>query len=279
MIKTILVCTDGSLYGDTACEYAINLVKKLDAKLLALHVLDSRMLEGPMMADISGWVGAQPYGAQLQQFRQLMEQKGEAVVNALNDRCTDAGITPETWLKMGHPARVILEEETRAELLIMGRQGEHADFIGGMPGSNVERVVRHSAQPCLITPSQYQPITKILAAYDGSGNSAEALHEAIELAVGLECPLIILSVDEGDEEKARQNAIDGVAMAKSHDLETESLVVAGVAEKVILEQASAHNCDLIIIGAYGHSRIRELILGSTTTYLISHATIPVLISR
>ncbi|MBN1270588.1 MAG: universal stress protein, partial [Kiritimatiellae bacterium] len=123
MIKSILVCTDGSEYGDTACDYAIHLAGKLKARLMGLHVLDSRMLEGPLMADISGWVGAQPYGAQLQQFRDLMEKKGEAVINAFTDRCEKAGLTAETWMKMGHPARVVLQEEGRAELLIMGQKG------------------------------------------------------------------------------------------------------------------------------------------------------------
>ena len=80
MIKSILVCTDGSENGNTACEYAADLAVKLKAKIAALHVLDSRMLEGPLLADISGWLGAQPFAAQLDQFRTLMESKGEAVI-------------------------------------------------------------------------------------------------------------------------------------------------------------------------------------------------------
>ena len=86
MIKSILVCTDGSPHGDTACEYAIP-DRGSRRACSGLHVLDSRMLEGPLMADISGWIGAQPYGAQLQQFRELMEQKGEAVIRRFDNRC------------------------------------------------------------------------------------------------------------------------------------------------------------------------------------------------
>jgi len=152
MIKSILVCLDGSEHGDAACAMALHLTARLQARLLGLHVLDSRMLEGPLMADLSGWIGAQPYGAQLQQFRELMEQKGQAVVRAFDDRCSKAGIQAESWLKMGHPARVILEEEARAELVVMGQRGEHAEWMGGLMGSTVERVVRHSVKPCLIVP-------------------------------------------------------------------------------------------------------------------------------
>lgn len=99
------------------------------------------MLEGPLMADVSGWVGAQPYGSQLQQFRDLMEKKGETVIQAFNSRCKEAGVTAESWIKMGHPPKIILEEEAHAELLIMGQKGEHAEWIGEMTGSTVERVV------------------------------------------------------------------------------------------------------------------------------------------
>jgi len=95
MIKSILVSTDGSAYGDTACEYGIFLARRLSALLMGLHVLDSRMLEGPLMADISGWIGAQPYGAQLKQFRELMEKKGESIMQSFEERCREADLPAE----------------------------------------------------------------------------------------------------------------------------------------------------------------------------------------
>lgn len=281
MIKSILVCTDGSEYGNTACEYAISLTSALSARLLGLHVLDSRMLEGPMMADISGWVGAQPFGTQLQQFRELMEQKGEAVINNFNDRCQQAGLTTESWVKMGHPAQVILDEEGRAELLVLGQKGEHAELIGDMMGSNVERIVRHSSNPCLITPETYRPVTRLLAAYDGSGHAGQALQVASELSAALDIELVILTVAEGMEtDKAREVSEHGLTLANDHGCQTSSIVAEGKAETAILDTAGEKQCDLIIVGAYGHSRIRELILGSTTTQLISRAkSIPVMLVR
>ena len=203
MIKSILVCTDGSPHGDVACEYAISLTQQLNARLLGLHVLDSRMLEGPLMADISGWVGAQPFGDQFQQFRELMEKKGETVIHAFNSRCEEAGVKAETWVKMGHPPKIILEEEARAELLIMGQKGEHAEWIGDMSGSIVERVVRHSVKPCMITPDTFRPISRIMAAYDGSVHASQALHEATELAQALKAELVILTVAETDDQNGQ----------------------------------------------------------------------------
>jgi nucleotide-binding universal stress UspA family protein len=280
MIKSILVCTDGSPHGDTACEYAISLTKQLNARLLGLHVLDSRMLDGPLMADISGWVGAQPFGDQLQQFRHLMEEKGETIIHAFKKRCEEAGVTAEAWVKMGHPPKVILEEEARAELLVMGQKGEHAEWIGDMSGSSVEQVVRHSVKPCMITPETFRPISRILAAYDGSTHASQALHEAIELAQALKADLTILTVTEMDDQKwANAISNDAVELVQAHGMQARNLVVTGKPASAILENARDGLCDLIVVGAYGHSRIREMILGSTTAHIITKSKTPVMLVR
>ena len=280
MIKSILVCTDGSHHGDVACEYGIFLTQQLHARLLGLHVLDSRMLEGPLMADISGWVGAQPFGTQLQQFRELMEKKGETVIQAFNSRCEQAGVMAETWIKMGHPPTVILEEEARSELLVMGQKGEHAEWIGDMSGSMVERVVRHSVKPCMITSDVFRPISRIMAAYDGSAHASQALHEATELAQALKVELVILTVAETDDQKcANDISKDAIELVKAHGIQALNLVVKGKPAATILEKARDEHCDLIVVGAYGHSRIREMILGSTTAHIITKSKVPVMLVR
>jgi nucleotide-binding universal stress UspA family protein len=280
MIKNILVCTDGSAHGTAACRYAAFLSRQLQARLIGLHVLDSRMLEGPMMADISGWVGAQPYGAQLRQFRELMEEKGQSVVAALNELCEQDGVEVESWTKMGHPSRVMLEEESRAELLILGQKGEHAQWGGDMMGSNAERVVRHSVKPCLVTPETFDPITKVLIAYDGSGHAGQALTEAVELALALQVELVIATaVEDDDQDKAQAVSNDARKQAAAHGCTAANLVIEGQPEEAILETAREHKCDLVVVGAYGHSRIREMILGSTTVALITRSHLPVMLVR
>ncbi len=281
MIKNIMVCLDGSRHSDIACEYALHLSQQLSARLTGLHILDSRMLEGPLMADISGWIGAQPYGSQLQQFRDVLERKGETIVEAFNHRCEQAGIPADGALKMGHPSRVIVEEENRTELLIIGQRGQHADIVGEALGSTAERVLRHSIKPCLVTPSEFQPINKIMAAYDGSGHASQGLHVAIELAKALNVELIILTVTEGKEiAETERISAEGLKLAESHDCRATNLIVENHrSSQGILESAQEQECHLIVMGAYGHSRIRELILGSTTMNLMTRSHLPVMLVR
>lgn len=280
MIKSLMVFTDGSADGNVAAEYGVFLAARLKAHLAGCHVLDSRMLEGPLMADISGWIGAQPYGGQLQQFRELMQQKGDAIMAAFEKMAEDAGVDADISVKMGHPATVILAEEVHAELAILGQNGEHAEQTGEMIGSTVERVIRHSIKPCLVTPARFRPITRILAAFDGSGSASKALHEAIELALALSVPLVILTVAEShDIDHARHVAEDGIRLARAHECAAGNLVVEGRADQMILTKAEELGCDLIVVGAYGHSRIREMILGSTTQNLVTRSHLPVMLVR
>ncbi len=281
MMKSILVCTDGSRHGDTACEYAVYLAQRLKAHLTGVHVLDSRMLEGPLMADISGWIGAQPYSSQLQQFREMLEQKGNVIIEAFNDRCAKAGIKGEGVIRMGHPSRVLIDEEVRTELVILGQRGSHADLVGEALGSTAERVVRHSIKPCMVTPPTFREINKIMVAYDGSGHASQALHEAIELAQALSAELIILTVaEEDDVERVNEISREAMKLAEAHECRAVNLVSEDRhSSQSVLDNAKEQGCDLIVMGAYGHSRIREMILGSTTTYVITHSDVPVMLVR
>ncbi len=280
MIKSILVCTDGSAYSDTACDYALHLAGKIRAHVAGLHVLDSRVLEGPLMADISGWLGASPYADQLQQFREMLENKGTAIAEALEKKAADAGLTVECTVKMGHPARVILDAEVNAELVVIGHRGEHAEFAGDAAGSIADRVVRHSDKPCLLTPKDFKPVNKILVAYDGSSLASKALHEGIELAMAARVPLVVLSVSEHhDLDAAQEYAQAAMRLVRAHECAAAPMVAKGFAGAIILKIAEEIAADLVVVGAFGHTRMRELILGSTSSYLVSRSNKPVMLVR
>jgi len=281
MIKSILVCTDGSSHGENATRYGIYFARRLKAGLSALHVLDSRMLEGPMMANVAGWIGAEPFSDPLTHFRAIMQEKGDAIMTAFKDTCEKEGITEvNAKVKWGHPAKVILQEEVQAEMTILGQDGEHDEITGEWTGSTVDRVVRHSVKPCLVVPETFAPVEKIMIAYDGSPHASRALHEAIELALELSSPLIICTVVEGgDHNRAMAQADTAMRLARAHECAAAYLIVEGKAAEVIMEKARELNCGLLVAGAHGHSRIRDMIIGGTATHLLNHSTLPLLLVR
>jgi nucleotide-binding universal stress UspA family protein len=205
MYQNILLCTDGSPAADAAADYAIWFGKKLKARLRALYVTDIRLLEGPWIADFSGAIGAQPYSALLPQLQEIQREKATTVLAAVEKRCRDGGVACETSYDTGSLAQVILENEGKADIIVLGQHGEHAPWLAGALGSSVERVVRASVKPCLITPDKFRQIQHVLIAYDGSEESSKALRAGIALAPVLGAKVTITTVAAlGDEDAASE---------------------------------------------------------------------------
>lgn len=281
MIKSLLACTDGSSHGDIAVDYGIQLAKRLEASLSILHVLDTRMLEGPLLANLAGLIGAQPYSDSLGQFRAVMQQKGEAIVAAASAKAESGGL-PDARAKLvwGHPARAILEAENSAELIILGQDGEHDAITGDWTGSTADRLARHASRPVMIAPGSFAPIEKIMVAYDGSPHAGRALREAIDLAMTLHVPLVICTVIEaGDQGQAMDHADTAMRLARAHECAAAFLITQGRPAESLLKKAVETNCGLLIAGAHGHGRIREWILGSAAHELIVKTHLPLMLVR
>jgi nucleotide-binding universal stress UspA family protein len=263
-----------------AGDYALWLAQKLGARIVALHVTDVRLLEAPLLADLSGAIGAQPYQALLPQLQEMQKQRAGVILDAVVDRCHKAGVQCSTLHRTGSVVENIAEEEMRTEMVVLGQRGEHAQAIGQFLGSSVERVVRRSIKPCLVTPAKFRELRHVLAAYDGSAQSSKSLQVAVEFCHVLGLKLSIVIVVPAPPETGISSVLeDAVQMAKDHGIEPVAETLVGHAEQRILEYAERQEADLIVMGAYGHTRIRELILGSTTTHVIRKSDVPVLLTR
>lgn len=280
MYKNILLCTDGSPAADVAADCAIELAKKLGGRIVALYVTDVRILEGPLLADISGALGAQPYSALLPQLEQIQRDKADAILRAISRRCADQGVEHKVAHETGSLLHTMLDYERHADLVVLGQRGEHARWSGDMLGSSVERMVRASVKPCLVTSDCFRPIKHILLAHDGSAESNKALRAGINLAADLGVEVTIVTVCQRDNEEAASKILQ-----QAHQQVLDSKLAAhaqlghGNAETEILKLCEKINADLIVMGAYGHTRIRELILGSTTSHVMRKSGVPVLLVR
>jgi nucleotide-binding universal stress UspA family protein len=275
--KKILVATDGSDYAAAAVETAITLAGRFQSSLGILHMVNVRLLEGPLLSDLSGLVGISPFLNFQTQVREALYQKGEAVIANLLDLCRKRGVAAESHLAEGVVSKGICRTAKSYDLVCLGRHGEHAEFRGFMMGSTVEDVVRGCSRPVLVATGSPAAFDRLLVPYDGSQTAAAALALAAEMAAGLGSSLAVLHVST-DADRSRSVLEEAQAYLEHRNLQVAYLHHHGEPATAIVEAAGT-DFDLVVMGAYGHSRVRELILGSTTAGVLAAVRVPLLLYR
>ncbi len=279
MIKTILVPTDGSEYGNTAIDYGVYISKRLAATLTGFHVIDVRLMQGPVITDISGSIGLPPYQEFYPVIEKGLEERADVILKAFAARCTAGGVQVETRKAVGVIDEAIIAEAKHHDWIILAQRGEHFHLAkGGILGSTAEAVTRHAGKPVLVTPQRYQDIESMALAYDGSPPAQHALELAVFLAEKLAWPLTLLMVTE-DQDRAAKWAKKAEAYLEPFSIDCETVVMAGKEDRAILQFIREGSVELMVMGAYGRNRLQELLIGSTTSHVIRNSTIPVLLTR
>ncbi|MDF1782211.1 MAG: universal stress protein [Alcanivoracaceae bacterium] len=276
----VVACIDGSAAAMTVCDYAAWAAKRLGAPLTLLHVLDEARFPSP--ANLSGNIGLgaitnlqKELSALDEQRNHLALEQGREMLDAAKARANADGIAQPT-LRQRHGALVStltdIEDDTR--LLVIGKQGEAHSDNEALVGDNVERVVRSVHRPVLITTGEYTPPRTIMLAFDGSPTMDKAVDMIAQspLFRGLPCHLVKV----GEENEALQNAAKRL---RESGLNVVVAAVEGEVEQALHTYQNRNGIDLVVMGAYGHSRIREFFVGSTTNSLLRGATVPHLVLR
>lgn len=276
MIKHILVPTDGSEQSQIGVRYAAAVAAKHGATLHGLYVVDIKLLEGPFLRDISASLGTAPYVNYQGNISYILEERGRLALEGFDRICTEAGVKFDTKQTTGVVSRSILEHSHLADLIILGRAGEHSEWIDGLVGSTTQTVVRRATRPVLVTGTDHPKGERFLIAYDGSEHAKRALQVAAQAAHDWGARLNVLVV--GDQDLG-EHVDDARNYLSAHDVEAEYTTEPGEPGEVIVQQAGAWNADLLVMGAFGHSKVRELVVGSTTAYALNHAPCPLLLTR
>jgi nucleotide-binding universal stress UspA family protein len=283
-MPAILALIDGSLYTHSVCDHAAWAAARLGVPVELLHVLGPRQsTEAP---DLSTYLGVDENARLLaelaahdEQAGRLAQRRARAILDAARARLAEAGTPAVTSrLRQGDLVETLAELEPQASLVVIGKRGEAADFARLHLGSNLERILRSSRRPVLVAARAFRPIERVLLAFDGGPSAMKAVaHIAADpLLRGL--PIRLLMVGTPSAEAATRLAeAEARLCAAGHDATAETR--PGQPEEVIAATVREHGIDLLVMGAYGHSRIRTLIIGSTTTEVIRSCLIPVLLFR
>lgn len=275
----IIALVDGSVYAQSVCEVAGWAGARLGAGVELLHVLGRR--EGGAQ-DLSGSIRLGARTALLEELAaldaqraKLVTHRGRAILEDAKAVLVQAGVEQaSTRLRHGD----LLEElGGDFDLIVIGKRGEAADFAKGHLGSNLERIVRGTKVPVLVAARAFAPVGRVLVAYDGGASAMRAIDHIAHspLYKGLE--VTVVSVGEGAAVKA--GLADAQARLKAAGIVAEARRVAGQPETALGKLIVDEGYQMLVMGAYGHSRIRSLIIGSTTTEMIRSCKVPVMLVR
>jgi len=278
MIKSILLSVDGSSYTEAQVKYCIQLAEAFNCKIKVLSIVDIRIFEWAVVMGTDGFVPMVPSNIYKEESQKILETKADAVLDKCSRILKQEGIDFEVEKISGPPVDIICEKARVVDLLLMGARGEFAKWKSRIVGATLDAVVRQWNKQILITPEKFKRVSKVLFAYDGSDRANKALQLAGLFGTGLDVPVVILTIH--DKKAIRKKYLDEAGIyLEPYKIPVELLGVSGHAEQEILNIADERQCDLIIMGAFGHSRIRETILGSTTEHVLKNKKIPVLLSK
>lgn len=277
MIKSILLGMDGSEHAWSAWRYALDLARVYRAWLRALAVVDTRVLAEQTRAAHGGFYPS-PLGPEYGRAEDA-ETKLNELLEEVRRKTEAAGVRAQVMLSRGDPAPTIWSHDPLVDLIAIGHRGDRGGWDRFTMGSVAVGVVRHSSRPVLVAPTEYKPIQRLLVAYDGSESSKHALTWAADLAGTMKLPLEVVHVNDNSA-LGVMTVREANAYFKPYGLsEVNTIVREGEVAQQILAVAGERGAGLIIMGAYGHSRLREMILGSVTEEVLRQAETPLLLTR
>lgn len=285
-MNKVYACIDGQSNTGAVIDWAIWSAQRLDLPLEFLHVLERH----PERAAVSDYSGAIGLGAQDSLLRELSEidakrgklaqEAGRRLLIAARERAMAASLTRlDGRLRHGELVDTVLEMEVDARLFVLGEHYHAASTARIHLDHHVERVIRSVDRPVLVaTGEQFAAPQRFVIAFDGSAAARKTVDTVARSPMLAGLPVLVAmagvetTLARRQLEEARQSLT-----ATGFDAMTE--LVPGEPEDVLPVLVKAHGAALLVMGAYGHSRIRHLIVGSTTTTLLRVSHVPLLILR
>lgn len=281
MQKQIIACVDGSKSTSTVISSACWLSNQLKQPLLILHVLDQK--SHPKMLDLSGSIGMGSRESLLKELSELDAERNRLALEHGKHLLEAALIEAKklcqqeikTLQRHGDLAETLAGFEEQTRILVIGRSGENSSDALIQIGGQVENILRTMKRPVMIANSDLHDTKNMLIAYDGSSTSRKLLALAAKspLTQGKCCHIVTVGQDAQTQlEEAK------IEMQQAgHQVKTALLT--GDVDVSLLAYAHKHDIELMVLGAYGHSRVRQFLLGSNTTKILYRSDITMLFLR
>jgi nucleotide-binding universal stress UspA family protein len=283
-MQNILACIDASSYAASVCDLAAWASRKLELPVELLHVIQRKDAVAGRH-DLSGAIGLGVKSQLLEELTQIEEadarlqiERGRVLLAAGEERLRAAGTTGVKSLhRHGGIVETILEREIDARIVVIGKRGASHEFAQDHIGSKIERVVRASSRPILVASRAIDTPQVVVLAYDGSPAADRALERCANSPLVLGMPVHVVMA--GPDDQRHRTLIDKAVAQLGEAHEVRTTLGSGRPEGVISAVVGETPGVILLMGAYGHSPLRTLIVGSTTTAMVRTVRVPVLLVR
>jgi nucleotide-binding universal stress UspA family protein len=286
-IRKLLLPLTGTAAGESALATALTIARRWNAHVLALHVrVDSR--------DVAPLAGEGLSGAMIEEMMSATERESNDRAHAVRSMFERFVVRHDVVVQEPHAgsdhATASFASVTGREEDIVAQQARLADLtVVPHPSSGedvsssdaLHAVLFDSGRPVLISPQITPPKvgTRVGLAWNGTAESASSVLAALPWMQRAE-GVAILSAD--GYQRRGPGASDLAAYLSLHDVKAQIVTFKSVNGSVgagLLAASTNFGCDLLSMGAYSHSRLRQLILGGVTRYVLEHSTLPVMMNR
>ena len=267
-LEKLILATDGSQFSEGAIREAINFARKCSSKLYAVTVLETN----PEYETIGSNVFEKE------------EAEAMAYLESIKARAAKEGLDCEIILhEASDPSQTIVDEaiDRKVDMIVVGRRGRKG-LLKALMGQVAAKVIAQAPCKVLVVPKAARiEYRNILVAADGSVHSNAAVTEALAIAKQCGSHIIALSAmrDEGEREEATAHVNKVVDMAQKEGVSVEAVIPTGRSFNVIVETAGGRGVDLIVMGTYGKTGVKKLLMGSSTEKVIGNAGCAVLVVK
>lgn len=287
-IRKILVPLDGSERDRAALTAAFSVARAFDAHVAAMHVriqaADALPFVGEGMS--AGLVqelvaltereSAARAAAARAAFQTLLQDAGLPTVAAPPAQDAGAVVASAEWLDVRGPEDdAIVRAGRLADLIVLARP-EAAIGIGSP--TTFTAALFETGRPVLVTGQQVGTMEagRIVVAWDGSAQASRVLGAALPFLARARDIMVIMSREQADEARELKDVVDYLAW---HGVSARHRLVRPAPSAAEALLAACAGADLLVMGGYSHSRLREMILGGMTRHMLEKATLPLLLAH
>lgn len=274
ILKDLLAHVDQTPAAQGRLDAALRLAGRSGARLTALYLVAEPFMSGTTthMPD-----------AVIREHLATAGAEADEVLDAIRKKAEQAGV-PLIARRLSGPLdrlpALLAQEARSADLAIVGQPDPKTG--SGDAALLVEAAFMETGRPALMIPQDgvaSVPFRRVLVAWNASREAARAVHDALPLLMSAE-DVVVLVVDPDDQSGALERGLLG--HLEHHGVSARLKAVESgrrSAGEVIMAEAAAEKADLLVMGGYGHSKLREAMFGGATRTLLAEAALPVLISH